>query len=120
MQVRRGRVSGQGMVIGNEEIAVILMLHLQKIADRTEIVSQVKIACTPDAADDGFFHKGTKIENCRAPAGRAEFVSEGDSVPGPCFFLRAISRSRRVQEIVVNSGSDSLRSCGTETSKRGS
>jgi len=35
----------QGMQIGNEKIGIMMMLHLDKIFHRTEVISQVKVSC---------------------------------------------------------------------------
>ena len=41
---RRG-VRGERMVVGDEEIAVILILHAHEIAQSAEIITEVKVAC---------------------------------------------------------------------------
>ena len=56
MKVGRGGMGGEGMVVGNKEIAGIFVLHLYEILQCTEVITQVKVACWPYAADDGFHH----------------------------------------------------------------
>src|SRR5690606_33008287 len=52
MQVGRGRVGSKRVVISNKEIAVIFILHFDKILQCPEIITEVKVSCGPDAADN--------------------------------------------------------------------
>lgn len=38
------------MIVGDEEKAIILPLHFEEVAYRTEVVAEVQVACWPDAA----------------------------------------------------------------------
>ena len=42
------------MVVGNEKVAVVLVLHADEIAEGTEVVAQMEIACGTNAAADDF------------------------------------------------------------------
>jgi hypothetical protein len=47
------------MIIGNEEIAMMLILHFDKVPESAEVISQVKISGRPDATNNCFH--GAKI-----------------------------------------------------------
>jgi len=62
VQVHRSGVGGQGMIIRNEEEALVLMLHLDKIPECTKVVSKVQVPGRPDSAYDCIHGgKGRKI-----------------------------------------------------------
>jgi hypothetical protein len=44
-------VGGERMNVGNEEIAVVILLHFQKAAHGSEIISKMQITRWPDATD---------------------------------------------------------------------
>ncbi len=48
-------IGGERMEVGNEETAVIVILHSYKFAQRSEIVAQMKIAGRPDSAKHNLF-----------------------------------------------------------------
>ena len=59
-------VRGERMVIGYEEIAVVLVLHLDKVAQSAEIIAQMQVARRADAAAynlafDGIRHRLEQI-----------------------------------------------------------
>ena len=51
-------VGGQRVVVGDEEIAVVFLLHLHEVAQRSEVVAQMQVASRADAAADdvSLFH----------------------------------------------------------------
>jgi hypothetical protein len=51
------------MIIGNKKVAMMLILHLDKIPERAEIIAQVKVSGRPDAADNCLH--GAKVRNLR-------------------------------------------------------
>ena len=51
-------MGGKGMVVGNEEIAVVFILHFDKVAQSAEIVTEVQVASGADAAAHDFTLRG--------------------------------------------------------------
>jgi hypothetical protein len=49
------------MIVGNKKVAMMLILHLDKVPERAEIIAQVKVSGRPYAADNCFH--GAKIRN---------------------------------------------------------
>ncbi len=48
-------VGGEGMQVGDEEVAVVVVLYAYEFAERTVVVAQVQVACGADAAYHYFF-----------------------------------------------------------------
>jgi hypothetical protein len=47
------------MIVGYKKVAMMLILHLDKVPESAEIITQVKVSGWPDAADDCFH--GAKV-----------------------------------------------------------
>jgi hypothetical protein len=47
------------MIVGNEEITVVFLLHFDEVPERPEVVAQVKVSGRPDAAEYCFH--GAKV-----------------------------------------------------------
>ena len=59
-------MGGEGMIIGNEEIAVVFVLHLQEILQCPEIISEMEVACAADAAYYDFFLCLCHFDGCES------------------------------------------------------
>jgi predicted RNA-binding protein len=73
------RVSGKGVVVGDEEKAIILLLHFEEVDHCPEIIAEVKITCRPDAAYDCFH-----VPNFIDCANVMEIIQNGDWLTEVC------------------------------------
>ena len=51
-KVLRSWMGGEGVEIGNKEIGIVVMLHLDKILDRSEVISKVEVSCRSYSTDN--------------------------------------------------------------------
>jgi hypothetical protein len=38
------------MIVGNKEVAVVFVLHFNKVPDGSEVVAKMQVTCAPDSA----------------------------------------------------------------------
>jgi hypothetical protein len=54
-------VGGQGMIVCNKKVTVMLLLHFYKIPDSPKIISQMKVSRWPDATNYDIHKIGLKL-----------------------------------------------------------
>src|SRR5262249_44396051 len=76
---------GQGVVVGDEEVALALVLQVDVLADGAEVVAQVQLARRLHAAEDSFGH---------GRSSRAYLLYSSTVVPAKVFAAREATRCR--------------------------